>query len=180
MRRSVTAVGATQGFPEAVMLQPDDTPDGDFSSSGGFSNFFPAPDWQASAVQGYLSALGDTNTGLYNTSGRGFPDVAAYGHAVQTFLGGAPSPADGTSCSSPIFASVVALLNDRLLAAGKAQLGFLNPWLYANPQALNDVTLGNNAGCGSEGFPAMAGWDPATGLGSPNFDALLRAAGLSS
>jgi tripeptidyl-peptidase-1 len=56
----------------------------------------------------------------------------------------------------------------------------LNPWLYANPQALNDVTLGNNAGCGSEGFPAMAGWDPATGLGSPNFDALLKAAGLSS
>jgi tripeptidyl-peptidase-1 len=33
----------------------------------------------------------------------------------------------GTSCSTPIFASVIALINDRLIAAGKSTLGFLNP-----------------------------------------------------
>ena len=48
----------------------------------------------------------------------------------------------GTSCSTPISASIVALLNDELIAAGKGPLGFLNPLLYANPGALNDITTG--------------------------------------
>lgn len=67
----------------------------------------------------------------------------------------------GTSCSSPIFASVVALLNDRLVAAGKPVLGFLNPFLYSTgASALNDITTGSNPGCNTNGFPAVAGWDP--------------------
>jgi tripeptidyl-peptidase I len=45
--------------------------------------------------------------------------------------GGQTGAVAGTSCSSPIFASVIGLLNDRLLTAGKAPLGFLNPWLYS-------------------------------------------------
>lgn len=68
----------------------------------------------------------------------------------------------GTSCSSPIFTSVVALLNDELLNAGKPVLGFLNPWLYANPGAFNDITSGWNPGCGTLGFEATTGWDPVT------------------
>jgi len=47
---------------------------------------------------------------------------------------------------------------------------------YANPSALNDVTAGVQAGCtaqGVSGFPALAGWDAVTGLGSPNFPKLL-------
>jgi tripeptidyl-peptidase-1 len=47
---------------------------------------------------------------------------------------------------------------------------------YANPQAFNDITTGNNPGCGTNGFPAMAGWDPVTGMGSPNYSAMLAAA----
>lgn len=46
------------------------------------------------------------------------------------------------ACASPIFASVVALINDDLLAAGKPVLGFLNPWIYAHPEAFNDITTG--------------------------------------
>ena len=85
----------------------------------------------------------------------------------------------GTSCASPTFASVVALLNDRLLAAGKSPLGFLNPFLYSTGSAaLNDVTSGSNSGCFSSGFSAKAGWDPVTGLGTPNFEKLLAAVGL--
>lgn len=51
---------------------------------------------------------------------------------------------DGTSCSSPIFASIVSLLNDRLIAAGKSPLGFLNPFLYseAGQAGLTDITTG--------------------------------------
>ncbi|KAK0184309.1 hypothetical protein F5146DRAFT_938685, partial [Armillaria mellea] len=52
------------------------------------------------------------------------------------------------SCSSPIFASVISLINDRLVAAGKPVLGFLNPFLYAHPSAFFDITTGSNPGCG--------------------------------
>ena len=86
----------------------------------------------------------------------------------------------GTSCASPAFASVVSLLNDRLAAAGKSALGFLNPLLYsdAGRAALNDVTSGSNPGCFSNGFPAKTGWDPVTGLGTPNFAKLSTLVGL--
>jgi tripeptidyl-peptidase-1 len=168
---SVTGVGATQGFPETVAPL----------SAGGFSNYFPVPDFQADAVRSYLDFLGDTNAGRFNASGRAFPDIAAYGANVTIVSGGENTPVDGTSCSTPIFASVIALINDRLMAAGQPPLGFLNPWLYTNASsALNDMTDGSNPGCGTDGFPATIGWDPVTGLGSPIFNALLAAAGLDS
>ncbi|KAF7308336.1 Family S53 protease [Mycena chlorophos] len=147
-------------------------------SSGGFSNIFAIPSYQADAVQTYLGLLGSQNEGLFNSSGRGYPDVAAQGENVQIVVDGQVTPVDGTSCSSPIFASVVSLINDQLATAGKAPLGFLNPFLYANAAALTDITAGNNPGCNTDGFPALKGWDPVTGLGTPNFAALVKAAGL--
>jgi tripeptidyl-peptidase-1 len=149
-------------------------------SAGGFSNYFPRPDWQNDAVNGYLDFLGDKYSGLYNASGRAYPDVSAYGMNVKIFNQGVQVGAAGTSCSSPIFASVIALLNDQLMSAGQPPVGFLNPALYLNGSAvLNDITEGFNPGCGTDGFPATVGWDPVTGLGSPNFDNLLIAAGLT-
>ena len=69
----------------------------------------------------------------------------------------------GTSASSPTFAGIIALINDRLKAAGKPALGFLNPFLYANPSAFTDVTTGHNSGfvcpATSVAFDAVAGWD---------------------
>lgn len=104
---------------------------------------------------------------------------------------------NGTSCATPISASTFALLNDELIAAGKSLLGFLNPFLYANSAALNDITsgasflsgicfdslfsvrcAGANPGCSTNGFSAAVGWDPVTGLGSPNYAKLKAAAGL--
>ena len=113
-------------------------------SSGGFSNIFSQPSYQTSAVSDYLNALGSTNDGLFNRTGRAFPDVSAQGENVEIILGGSTGLVDGTSCSSPIFASVISLLNDRLIAAGRSPLGFLNPFLYssAGAAALNDVTTG--------------------------------------
>ncbi|KAJ7180886.1 family S53 protease [Mycena filopes] len=165
----LTAVGSVHGTaPET----------GSDFSSGGFSNVFGVADYQKDAVAGYLKALGNTNKGLFNASGRGYPDVAAQGENVQIVSGGQTQGVAGTSCSSPIFASVISLLNDQLITAGKSPLGFLNPFLYANAGALNDVTAGSNPGCGTEGFPALKGWDPVTGLGTPDFAALAKAAGL--
>ena len=68
--------------------------------------------------------------------------------------------------------------NELRFAAGKPALGFLNPLFYQNPAAFNDVTSGVNCGTGGcgkgHGFPAVAGWDPATGLGTPNYAALAK------
>ncbi|CCM03029.1 uncharacterized protein FIBRA_05146 [Fibroporia radiculosa] len=166
----VTSVGATTGAnPETAA----------YFSSGGFSNYWGVPSFQSSAVSGYLSDLGDTNAGLYNASGRGFPDVSAQGINFVFIADTESWNVNGTSCSSPTFAAVVALLNDRLLAAGKSTLGWLNPLLYSTAaSALNDITTGDNPGCGTNGFPATTGWDPVTGLGTPNFDALLSALGV--
>jgi tripeptidyl-peptidase I len=66
------------------------------------------------------------------------------------------------------------LINQELLAAGKSTIGFANPALYSSPSALKDVTVGNNPGCGTDGFEAVEGWDPVTGLGTPNYPALLQ------
>ncbi|KAJ7767644.1 family S53 protease [Mycena metata] len=165
----LTAVGSVHGnVPETAST----------FSSGGFSNYWGAPDYQTDAVAAFLTAQGTTNKGLFNASGRGYPDVSAQGENVQIVSGGSTGGVDGTSCSSPIFASVIALINDQLIAAGNPPLGFLNPWLYANPGMLNDVTKGSNPGCGAAGFTAVAGWDPVTGLGSPNYSKMLAAAGL--
>ncbi|CAK5274504.1 unnamed protein product [Mycena citricolor] len=165
----LTAVGSVTGSaPETAST----------FSSGGFSNYWGTPSYQSSAVSAFLKAQGSTNSGLFNSSGRGYPDVSAQGENVQIYSGGSLEGVDGTSCSSPIFASVISLINDKLIAAGNAPLGFLNPWLYANPSMLNDVTHGSNPGCGHAGFKAVSGWDPVTGLGSPNYAKMLAAAGL--
>ena len=87
----------------------------------------------------------------------------------------------GTSASSPMFAGLVSLLNEARLQAGKPRMGFLNPFLYQNPDAFNDVTKGTNAIPRGEGelkygFACAKGWDAATGLGTPKFDKLLAAA----
>jgi len=91
---------------------------------------------------------------------------------------------DGTSCATPTFASVIQLINSARVAAGAPGLGFLNPFLYgtaAGTSALTDIVTGKNTGCAGvitgAGFSAVAGWDPATGLGTPNYVQLLALAG---
>ncbi|KAJ7504791.1 family S53 protease [Mycena galericulata] len=166
----VTSVGATGGIVETAAS----------FSAGGFSNYFAVPSYQTSDVPAYLSKLGTTNNGLYNRTGRGFPDVSAHGENFEIEWDNYPVAVNGTSCSTPTFASIIALLNDQLVAAGKPPLGFLNPFLYsaAGRAALNDITSGANPGCNTNGFSAGAGWDPVTGLGTPNFALLKTAVGL--
>jgi len=165
----VTSVGATGGhFPEIAAN----------FSSGGFSNYFPTPAWQSGSVSSYLGQLAGANSGMFNSSGRAFPDVSAQGMNVAWVNGGVDGTIGGTSAATPIFAAIVALLNEELLSAGKSTLGYLNPWLYANAGAFTDITSGSNPGCGTSGFPALGGWDPVTGLGTPVYSSLRSAAGL--
>ncbi|KAL7281195.1 hypothetical protein ACG7TL_004503 [Trametes sanguinea] len=166
----VTSVGATTGFaPET----------GATLTTGGFSTYFNVTQYQNQSVQAYLSKLGSEYSGLFNKFGRGFPDVSTQGVKVEYFWRGAEWLFTGTSVASPIFASIIALINDELITAGKSPLGFLNPWLYSTAaSAFTDITSGNNPGCGTNGFPAEVGWDPVTGLGTPNYAKLRTAAGL--
>ena len=82
----------------------------------------------------------------------------------------------GTSAATPTFAGMVARINDDLVKAGKPTVGFINPALYkAGGSVGTDIVDGNNKkrGC-KAGFPATAGFDAVTGLGTPLWSKLLQ------
>jgi tripeptidyl-peptidase-1 len=148
-------------------------------SSGGFSENWPMPAWQSEAVNWYLNNCPTVpDRSWFNVSGRALPDIAALGENVQIILGGNVSPIGGTSASSPIVAGLISLVNGARLQMGKKPLGFLNPLLYTAaktiPNAFYDVTEGNNSDGCCPGFDAYKGWDPVTGLGTPNFVVLAK------
>ncbi|KAI0764711.1 family S53 protease-like protein [Fomes fomentarius] len=155
----VTSVSGT------VRFAPEEPWD---SSSGGFSNYYPAPSYQSSAVSTYLSKINTTQLakamkGKYNPKGHAFLDVAAKADSFIVWESQAAS-LWGMSALSPMFASIIALINDQLAQKGHLPLGFLNLWLYnAGKDGLNDITWGNHLlKCNGEtaGFEAVEGWDP--------------------
>ncbi|KAI0034121.1 tripeptidyl peptidase A [Vararia minispora EC-137] len=163
----ITSVGGTVNIPEVAVS----------FSGGGFSNYFQRPSYQEVAISEYLDSLPDgTYEGLFNRSGRGIPDVAAQADRFRIFLSGRPVSIGGTSAATPTFAGIISLLNSARLSKGLPSLGFINPLLYSDHAntTFNDITVGNNPGCGTKGFNATAGWDPVTGFGTPNFGKLLR------
>eukprot|EP00756_Hemistasia_phaeocysticola_P067191 Hpha_TRINITY_DN9783_c0_g1::TRINITY_DN9783_c0_g1_i2::g.10297::m.10297/K01279/TPP1, CLN2; tripeptidyl-peptidase I len=144
----VTAVGATRFVGQKVGAE--EMAADKFGSGGGFSKQFsqePYAKWQESAVASYLSTV-DPSTlppaGSFPPKGRATPDVSALGEGYQVFVRGAAESVGGTSASCPAFAAMVSLLNENRLNAGKKQMGFLNPFLYANPDAFTDVVKGSN------------------------------------
>lgn len=129
------------------------------ATGGGFSDIFPLPSWQAGIP---------TPTGK---SGRGVPDVAgdadpATGYRIE--VDGQETVLGGTSAVAPLWAGLVALMNQQR----KRPIGFLNPQVYAlaKSQGFHDITQGSNGG-----FSAGPGWDPCTGVGSPDGAKLLAA-----
>jgi len=150
---------------------------------GGFSDTFAIPEWQADAVAAYKATAGLKlpDAALYNNTGRGYPDLAALGGQKASYCvlaNGRAEGVAGTSASCPTAAAVFARLNGVRSAAGKPALGFLNPFIYQNAAAFNDVKTGNNdcrCGFSKAGFEAAAGWDPTTGVGTPDFAKLSAA-----
>ncbi|PIL35510.1 hypothetical protein GSI_02238 [Ganoderma sinense ZZ0214-1] len=174
----VTAVGGTQirSGKSVYDVETAASKDG-FFSGGGFSNTFPRPSFQQAVVTNYLERFAPPyGPDVFNRSGRAFPDVSANGGPIRVVVDGDFTAVEGTSASAPIFASLIAAINDHRIAAGKGPVGWLNPALYSSrfARSFNDVTTGSNPGCGTQGFPAAPGWDPVTGLGTPNFERLLE------
>ncbi|KAJ5375948.1 hypothetical protein N7509_012834 [Penicillium cosmopolitanum] len=184
----VTSVGATtHTSPEKAV----------YFSSGGFSDLWERPKYQEDAVDSYLQNLGNQWSGLFNAKGRAFPDVSAQGQNYAIYEKGQLTRVDGTSASAPAFAGIIALLNDARIQAGQSTMGFLNPWLYSDASSvLNDITNGGSTGCDGNGrfggpqnggptvpyasWNATKGWDPVTGLGTPNFANMVKNAVKSS
>jgi len=166
----VTGVGGTEGSGPAKAWT---------GSSGGFSDRWEQPSWQKDAIAMYLkTATNLPGASWFNGTSRGFPDVSAQSTGYLVIADGLPEPVAGTSCASPTFSGVFALLNDLRLQNNKTTLGWVNPFFYKNPTMFTDITTGSNGAgvdCGGKGFPAVAGWDPVTGLGVPNYPAMAKA-----
>jgi kumamolisin len=106
-------------------------------------------------------------------SGRGVPDVAGNADPVTGYkivANGQNTAVGGTSAVAPLWAGLIA----RLAQQSGRRFGLLQPLIYAGlasgaaAPGFNDVTSGNNGA-----YQASAGWDPCTGLGSPNAAALI-------
>jgi kumamolisin len=134
------------------------------ATGGGVSNSFPLPAYQKNA-----NVPGPTNP----SGGRGVPDVAGDADPTTGYnvlVDGTKTVSGGTSAVAPLYAGLFARINEALVSAGKPRAGFVNAQLYQNGNAFNDITSGNNGA-----FSAGPGWDPTTGLGSPNGVPLLAA-----
>jgi subtilase family serine protease len=158
-------------------------------SGGGFSHVFSTPSWQTSLPAGSTpigSMRGVPDVAFQASAGTGalvYLSLPPDGNDSDVTCGGSPcSPGwwdiGGTSLSTPQWAGLVAIA-DQMNGGG---LGLINPALYkiaSNPAQYAadffDVTTGNNtqAGTGVAGYPATTGWDPVTGLGTPNAAKLL-------
>jgi kumamolisin len=131
----------------------NDQPQGG-AGGGGVSSVFPIPPWQMKA---------NVPKPPTSSGGRGVPDVAGDASpetGYNVFYGGQSAVVGGTSAVAPLWAALIALLNQQC----GSNIGFANPTLYQNAEnGFNDITQGNNGS-----YSAGPGWDPCTGLGSPN------------
>lgn len=166
----ITTVGGTDFATMSTIGDEKAWVDG----GGGFSNTFGIPSYQKDVVENYIkTAQGLPKQTYWNATGRGYPDIAALAGQQNPYCIGVGSILQGiagTSAASPTAAAIFALLNEERLSKGGKPLGFLNPWIYQNADAFNDVTQGSNSGGGPHGgFPAVKGWDASTGVGTPNY-----------
>ncbi|KAG6841099.1 hypothetical protein C0991_001906 [Blastosporella zonata] len=138
----VTAVGGTQVIPgaEAVpgaeeVWNQEIIPGFFESGGGGFSNRFAAPAYQKRAVQAFVAKLAKDDPAhlkLFNNNGRAYPDLSANANSFLNVDNGSISVSSGTSGSVPTVASIITLVNDARLAAGKKPVGFINPTCAGN------------------------------------------------
>lgn len=135
------------------------------ATGGGVSRQFPLPAYQSAAK---LPTNVDTRA-----TGRGVPDVCGDADPQTGYLvrvDGAQQTIGGTSAVAPLWAGLIARINQRL----GAPLGFAQPRLYPllGGAAFHDISQGDNGS-----YSAGPGWDACTGLGSPDGTALAAALG---
>ncbi len=169
----VTSVGGTDlntqsaGGPWASETAWED-------SGGGYwpPDNIPFPSWQTGVVNGQNEA-----SSVY----RNAPDVAAnanwsfYVCSDQTTC--SENEIGGTSFAAPMWAGYLALANQQAAENGAPSLGFINPSIYQDGLGADYNTYFHDVTSGSNGYPAVVGYDLVTGWGSPNGSALINALG---
>ena len=132
------------------------------ATGGGISDVFALPAWQSSAG---VPQSANPN----HRVGRGLPDVSGNADPATgyvTRVDGQPDVIGGTSAVAPLWAGLIARINQKL----GMPLGYANPLLYgkaATAGGFHDITSGNNGA-----YTAKPGWDACTGLGSPKGTAI--------
>ena len=124
------------------------------ATGGGISKTFGRPDYQAGVAA------------LHTSKKRGSPDVSGVADpetGYTIYIEGQQQVVGGTSCVAPLWSALIARINQALLLANHKTVGDPHAVLYASPASFKDITRGNNSG-----YSAAKGWDPCTGLGSPN------------
>jgi subtilase family serine protease len=150
-----------------------------YGGGGGFSRILGRPPYQHD-----LGHRGDH---------RGYPDVAliagafpgialycnvdAQSNCDESRPGNPFVASFGTSAATPLFAGIVALADQRLLASGRSPLGFVNPLLYrlgreGGHGVLRDIVNGSNSAIWKTCCQALPGYDLASGWGSVNAERL--------
>jgi len=132
------------------------------ATGGGVSEFFPRPAFQSAAKV-------PVSVNPTHFKGRGVPDVAGDADPVtgyQVRVDGHDVVYGGTSAVAPLWSALIALINQR---RGQP-VGFLDPVLYTKAaHGCRDITSGSNGA-----YKAGTGWDPCTGLGSPDGETLMN------
>jgi tripeptidyl-peptidase-1 len=121
--------------------------------------------------------------------------VTAFGGYFGMVYGEEEAEVGGTSVAAPLWAGFISRMNEVNIARKGSTLGFINPLLYtiaaAQPNTFNDIKTGenfcpegntkcvdkllNNKGSTNcSGYYSAPGWDPVTGLGSPNIGNILQ------
>ena len=166
------------------------------AGGGGVSALWGMPGYQSAAASAlHVANANSSRTACGASSGlcREVPDVASDADpntGVVIYFNGSGSAVaqpsgwqavGGTSAASPVWAALLALA-DASSACHGSPVGFANPALYkaassAYSSDFYDVTTGNNDLTGTNGglYPAGAGYDMATGLGTPNATPLAAA-----
>jgi len=172
---NVTAVGGTtvnfdQNYNynfETAWFDSSTPASGIYSGGGGSSAVFFRPTWQAGVP--------------FTGNGRLLPDVALVADGANPFnlhfgsfcvLNGRAQGGGGTSLATPVFAGIVAIINQARAKAGGTSLGLLGPSIYplVGTKCFTDITVGSNGS-----WPARVGYDLCTGMGSPNVANLIAA-----
>ncbi|MGO9384097.1 MAG: protease pro-enzyme activation domain-containing protein [Mycobacterium sp.] len=163
----VLGCGGTQIDNGIDVVWNDGTPldQGGWASGGGISEIFPVPSYQTAA-----NTIVSVDDGK---PGRGVPDIAMSATNYFTRVDRQEGASGGTSAVAPLMAALVTLLNQ----AKQKNVGFLNPFLYSSVAkgVVHDVTSGTNAITNTvKGYNAGPGWDPCSGLGTPDGTAILN------
>jgi hypothetical protein len=165
---TMTGTGATWSSEVCVSVTTDD-----WGSTGGIL----AGTITGDAIPSYQSPINMT-ANFGSTTYRNVPDVSCAGNNCYIVdCDGTPDDQGGSSCAAPLWAGFFALANQQAVANGKPTIGFANPSLYTLGQGpdytsdFHDITSGNNGS--PTQFPAVTGYDLATGWGSPKGQSLI-------